>query len=53
MDDLLLECVFPRPRAMLRVSESKAMYAAGELGGGTWAIERIDHRGDVWQRIAT
>lgn len=46
LDDLLLELVFPRPRAQLRVSDGKAMYVAGELGGGTWAIERIDRRND-------
>ncbi|MCA9139094.1 MAG: hypothetical protein KDB00_20115 [Planctomycetales bacterium] len=45
-DDLVLECVFPRPRAQLRLSSNRAMYFGGELGGGTWAIKRDDKRND-------
>lgn len=39
-DDLVLECVFPRPRVQLRLDSHRAMYFGGELGGGTWAIKR-------------
>lgn len=45
-DDLVFECVFPRPRIQLRLSSNRAMYFGGELGGGTWAIKRDDTRND-------
>lgn len=45
-DDLVLECVFPRPRIQLRTSADRAMYFGGELGGGTWAIQRDDGTND-------
>jgi hypothetical protein len=35
-----LEVVFPRPRAVFRLTEEHLLFVAGELGGGTWAIER-------------
>jgi len=35
-----LEAVFPRPRAVFRLTEAHRLFLAGELGGGTWAIER-------------
>lgn len=38
--DLICEFVFPRPKIQYRISENKSFYIAGELGGGTWAIER-------------
>jgi len=44
--DLILECIFPRPRAELRLSSNRAMHFGGELGGGTWAIQRDDDRND-------
>ncbi|WP_254509623.1 hypothetical protein [Anatilimnocola floriformis] len=46
-DDLRLELVFPHPRVELRVSPQRAIYLAGELGGGTWAIERANNAADV------
>ncbi|HEX6987443.1 MAG TPA: hypothetical protein VF170_18840 [Planctomycetaceae bacterium] len=50
-DDLKLELVFPRPRVLGRVSRNGDAetwaYAAGELGGGSWAIERQNGREDV------
>ncbi|MEM1067948.1 MAG: hypothetical protein AAGI63_03555 [Planctomycetota bacterium] len=39
-DDLILELIFPRPKVRFKVSQKKAFYVSGELGGGTWAIER-------------
>lgn len=46
-DDLRLELVFPRPRVELRTSETNSIYLGGELGGGTWAIERAAGFDDV------
>ncbi len=50
-DDLKLELVFPRPRILKRVSQVEDAeawaYAAGELGGGSWAIERESGRSDT------
>ena len=34
------EIVFPRPRVFFQFAESNRLYLAGDLGGGTWAIER-------------
>lgn len=41
-DDLIFELVFPRPKVQLRLNDEQVMYFGGELGGGTWAIERAD-----------
>jgi hypothetical protein len=38
--NMRFELVFPRPRAVFQMSENYRIYVAGELGGGTWAIER-------------
>nr|MDQ3329957.1 hypothetical protein [Planctomycetota bacterium] len=50
-DDLKLELVFPRPRILKRVGQEAGAetwaYAAGELGGGSWAIERRNGMDDV------
>ena len=35
------ELVFPRPRAVFQLTDRHRLYVAGELGGGTWAIERV------------
>jgi hypothetical protein len=46
-DYLKLESVFPRPRFAVRVMNTEQwLYVAGELGGGTWAIERVPHSND-------
>jgi hypothetical protein len=38
---LRFDLAFPRPRAALQIMDTSSwMYVAGELGGGTWAIER-------------
>lgn len=50
-DDLKLELVFPRPRILGRVARKGDAetwaYVAGELGGGSWAIERTSGRDDI------
>ncbi len=35
-----LEIVFPRPRAVFRLTDKHRLFVRGELGGGTWAVER-------------
>ncbi len=39
-DNVVYELVFPRPKIHFRTGSSNSMYLSGELGGGTWAIER-------------
>jgi hypothetical protein len=43
--ELRFELVFPRPRAVYQLNDRYRLYLSGELGGGTWAIER-DQVGD-------
>jgi len=38
--EFILECIFPRPRIQVQLDQDHAMYLGGELGGGTWAVER-------------
>jgi hypothetical protein len=45
--DLICELVFPRPKIQYRISETRSFYIAGELGGGTWAVERVGGIDDV------
>lgn len=47
--DMRFELVFPRPRAVFRLTDRNCLYLAGELGGGTWAIEH----GGVGNDVAT
>jgi hypothetical protein len=39
-DTLRFELVFPRPRIYYQFMDRHRIYVGGELGGGTWAIER-------------
>ncbi len=39
--DMRFELVFPRPRAVFQVADGYHLYLSGELGGDTWAIERV------------
>ena len=39
--DMRFELVFPRPRAVFQLTDRYRLYLSGELGGGTWAIERV------------
>ena len=45
--EMRLELVFPRPRAVFPLAEGYRLYLAGELGGGTWAIERVTFGDDL------
>ncbi len=46
-DYLRLEAVFPRPRAVVQIMNSdRWLYLSGKLGGGTWAVERVDLTSD-------
>jgi hypothetical protein len=46
-DELRLDLMFPRPSVALRLSEvDHWAYLRGELGGGSWAIERVDLTSD-------
>ncbi|HUQ70715.1 MAG TPA: DUF6268 family outer membrane beta-barrel protein [Planctomycetaceae bacterium] len=50
-DDYKVELLFPRPRVMRKLSEddcqTRWVYAGGEFGGGSWAINREDGTEDV------
>jgi hypothetical protein len=37
-----LEAVFPRPRAVFQLTDNYRFYVSGQLGGGSWSIERAD-----------
>ncbi|MGA7698954.1 MAG: hypothetical protein WCB27_05070 [Thermoguttaceae bacterium] len=41
------EVVFPRPRAVFQLSDRYRLYVSGELGGGSWAIERVSQDDDL------
>ena len=41
------ELVFPRPRAVFQLRNNYRLYVSGELGGGTWAIERATFADDL------
>ena len=45
-DDLIFECIFPRPKLQVRFSRQQSFYVSGELGGGTWAIKRENRLND-------
>jgi hypothetical protein len=45
--ELRLELVFPRPRAVFQLADRYRLYLSGELGGGTWAINRPAHGDDL------
>ncbi len=38
--EMRFELVFPRPRAVFQLTDTYRLYFSGELGGGTWAIDR-------------
>jgi hypothetical protein len=45
--ELRFELVFPRPRAYFQLTDHNRLYLAGELGGGSWAIERVSLANDL------
>ncbi len=44
--DLVLELVFPRPKLQIQLESQRALYVNAELGGDTWAIQRVDRTSD-------
>ncbi len=45
--DIRLELVFPRPQAFYQLTRRTRLYLSGELGGGSWAIERVKEFNDL------
>ncbi len=45
--NLRLELLFPRPRAVFQLTDRQQLYLGGELGGGTWAVERTSLLDDL------
>jgi hypothetical protein len=45
--DMRYEIVFPRPRAVFQLTEDYRLFLAGELGGGSWAVERVAFFSDL------
>lgn len=45
--DMRFELVFPRPRIVLQLTDTDRLTIGGDLGGGTWAIERADYTDDL------
>ncbi len=49
--DVLLDLVFPRPKIARRITQTDKdqvwCYVAGELGGGSWAINRMSGARDI------
>jgi hypothetical protein len=41
------ELVFPRPRATFQITDKHRLYVDGELGGGSWAIQRVTLADDL------
>lgn len=39
--DVRYELFFPRPRAVFQLNDDYRIYFSGELGGGSWDIERV------------
>lgn len=52
-ENVRLELVFPRPRAEVWINPTNSLYIAGELGGGTWAIERAIATNDKANDVVT
>jgi hypothetical protein len=41
------ELVFPRPRITFQLTEAQRLYLCGDLGGGSWAVERTNEVDDL------
>jgi hypothetical protein len=39
--NMRFEVVFPRPRALFQLNDRHRVYIGGELGGGTWTVQRV------------
>ena len=46
--DFRAELVFPRPRVDIAIDEHNSLFFKGNLGGGSWDIERPDESDDVF-----
>ena len=46
-DGIRLEAVFPRPRVVFQLPKQRQFYISGELGGGSWAVERTTMEDDL------
>lgn len=46
-NNVVAQFVFPKPQLQVKVSDEHFIYLAGELGGDTWAIERLSGQNDV------
>ncbi len=46
-DGIRLEAVFPRPRIVFQLPKQRQFYISGELGGGSWAVERTTMEDDL------
>ncbi|HBE66983.1 MAG TPA: hypothetical protein DDW52_02435 [Planctomycetaceae bacterium] len=44
---VVIQAVFPKPQVQIKVSRDRFIYFAGELGGGSWAVERTSELDDV------
>ena len=45
-DDFICELIFPRPKLSVQLDGGRTLYISGEVGGGTWAVERVDRTDD-------
>ena len=45
--EMRFELVFPRPRAVFQLTDRSRLYVSGELGGDTWAIQRVTLGNDL------
>lgn len=45
--NIRIEAVFPRPRVVFQLTSENQLYLSGELGGGTWEIERLTGDNDL------
>lgn len=44
---VVIQAVFPKPQVQIKVTRNRFIYFAGELGGGSWAVERTSDLDDV------
>jgi len=45
--DMRLELVFPNPRVVFQLTDKHRLSVGGELGGGSWAVERVSRVDDL------
>ena len=47
-EDIRAELIFPRPRIDIALDDASSLFFKGNLGGGSWDIERPDESNDVF-----